>query len=202
MGALGEPYVPLSELKKYVKLKTDEMTLDAVLESALLAACNHIDTETDRQYNRVEVATPRVFTPKSTRVVRVDDFWTTDDLVIEHDGYDTGTYSAWTGGYKLQPANGVKNGQIGWPYEAIRTRGYGSFVKCSESLRVTAKWGWAEVPEAIQTATLMLATEFFRVKDSTFGVAGMNDFGAVKVRNNPLIWKLLKPYAPSGLMVG
>lgn len=202
MGALGDPYVPLSELKKYVKLKDNETNLDAVLESALLAACNHIDTETDRQFNRTEVASPRVYTPRSSRSVRVDDFWTTEDMLIEHDSSDTGSFVAWTGGYKLQPANGVKNGQIGWPFEAIRTRGYTSFLTCSESLRVTAKWGWAEVPEAIQTATLMLATEFFRVKDSTFGVAGMNDFGSIRVRNNPLIWKLLKPYSPSGLMVG
>ena len=170
---------------------------DALLDSALAAASRSIDDCCDRRFYADTTATPRVYRPDNRWKTCVDDFWTTDSLVIKTDTGDTGTYDlTWTSvDYQLLPYNGVVAGTSGWPYTTIRTRrtlwfpwGTGPVVQ------VTAKWGWAAVPQPIREACLLLAAELFRLKDAPFGVAAYGDFGPIRVRDNPKVCALLKPY--------
>jgi hypothetical protein len=61
-------------------------------------------------------------------------------------------------------------------------------------VRDTARWGWTAVPAPVKEATLALAEETFKMKDAPFGVAGMGEFGAIRVRANPRIVTMLSPY--------
>jgi hypothetical protein len=69
-------------------------------------------------------------------------------------------------------------------------------------LQVTARWGWTAVPAAVKQACLILASETFRLKGAPFGVANMDQFGPIRVRDNPMAQKKLMPYALDPVMVG
>jgi hypothetical protein len=60
------------------------------------------------------------------------------------------------------------------------------------------------VPDEVHTATIILATKFFKRKDAPFGVAGFSDLGAVRIiQSDPDVKMLLDPYVkqrPRGLV--
>jgi hypothetical protein len=61
-------------------------------------------------------------------------------------------------------------------------------------VKVTAKWGWLAVPDAVQQATLFLANQYYKTaREAPLGVAGFGDFGAVRVRAMPQVENLLQP---------
>jgi hypothetical protein len=68
-------------------------------------------------------------------------------------------------------------------------------------VEVTGVFGWPAVPAPVVQATMLVASELFRLRDAPFGVAGFGEFGAVRVRENPKVAALLDPYckAQSGI---
>lgn len=203
--ALGDSYATVQELKDYIALNkpTDHLTN---LEEALATASREIDRHCERQFNNTPDASARVFRPKGLKLVTLDDFYTTDDLIIETDPGDSGTFSnIWTpSDYELEPLNGIVNGEFGWPYFRIRAVGNKVFPANNEraSLRVTAKWGWSDVPAPVKRATLVIASEMFKLKDTPFGVAGYGEYGPVRVKNSPIAMRLLAPYRLRPVKVG
>lgn len=189
--ALGDSYATLAELKTHVGIPADEDMKDEVLQWALDSASREIETCCERQFNKTTTATQRTFR-LSCGSVEVDDFWTTDGLIIDGNAYSADDYDLW-------PLNGVVNGVPGWPYGEIVS--YGRWLpECR--VTVTAQWGWADVPAPIKQACLMLAGRNYKLADSPLGVAGMDEFGSVRVRDNPDIAKKLKPYKRIAVHVG
>lgn len=199
MGALGDPYIDVTALKAYLKIPSNSM--DGLLENAVQSASNSIETYCGRQFNRTEEVSTRVYTPYTTGAVYVDDFWTTEGLVISTDISGLGIAP---NTYRLFPANGVISGQVGWPYYGIKARTGTStrFVMDDESIQVTAKWGWQAVPDSIKQACFILATETFKMKDAPFGVAGHDEFGTIRVKHNPMVENMLRKYRRNRLLVG
>ena len=63
------------------------------------------------------------------------------------------------------------------------------------NVKVTATFGWTEVPTAIRQASILLASRQYKRYDSPLGVAGFGDLGVVRVSNiDPDIAKLLEPF--------
>jgi len=200
--ALGDPYVTLDELKTYLKNAklapgVSNSDLDPILNSAIQAASDEIETYCGRQFNKETLATAREYTPLSCWTVLVDDFWTTDGLIVQTDD-GSGTYSTTltSSEYFLEPKNGVVNGQSGWPYCRIVLRPLSGrlFFRTDYSVRVTAKWGWNAVPDSVKTACYLMSHDNFKLKDTPFGVAGQTEFGVIRVRNNPMIEAKLKRF--------
>ena len=120
--ALGDPYVELARLKDYLKIKPDKIEQEDNLRDAILSASGEIEKHCNRQFNKADTATARVYEPEDAYTVSVDDFWSTDDLVVEVDSNGDGTFSTVVpaSDYEVYPRNGVVDGQIGWPYYELQ----------------------------------------------------------------------------------
>lgn len=200
---LGDPYATLSELKNYMAV--DNMTHDQILEDALASVSREIEDHTHRQFNQAGSATERRYHPEHGCLVQVDDFHTKTGLVVETDDDDDGTFETiWSDSeFQLEPLDGVVGGVDGWPWHVIRAVGSRTFPSGQRpTVRVTAEWGWAAVPAPVHQACLILASETTKLKDAPFGVAGFGDFGAVRVKQNPMAAKKLHPYARYPVLVG
>jgi hypothetical protein len=205
--ALGDPYVDLARMKDYLKFKPEKIEQDENIQEAILSASGEIEKHCNRQFNRTDTATARVFAPCSRTIVAVDDFWSTAGLVVEIDTIGDGTYSTVvpSSDYELYPPNGVVDGQLGWPYYEIHlTNDYFPLHHRRKNVvRVTAKWGWQEVPEAVRQATVIIAHETFQLKDAPFGTAGMDQFGNIyHVRDNRIAAGKLARYCRRRIPVG
>ena len=207
--ALGDTYATLDELKAYLSL-TGQTAVDDQVNDALQSASREIERHCKRQFNKTTVASARTYAPDNYGLVRTDDFHTVTDLVVETDETGDGTFErTWTSAdYELYPLNGVVEGQPGWPFWKVRKSGSLWFPVCAftghkrATVRVTAQWGWLEVPAPVKQACLILAAMAFKLKGAPLGVAGMGDFGVVRVRNNRMAEDKLNDYCRDKVLVG
>lgn len=198
--AIGDTYIAAADLKAYLGI--DDTTDDTLLTSACLAASQRVEQHCQRQFNKAAAATARAFEARSGRILEVDDFYSTDDLVIATDDGDTGTYSTtWdSDDFVLVPVDGVERGIPGFPFREVRAVN-GKAWPCSTGrfrVQVTALWGWAEVPESVKLATKMVAALIFNMKNSPLGVASFADTGLIRVRDVPQAAMLLERYEHPG----
>jgi hypothetical protein len=204
--ALGDPYVELARLKEYLKIKSDKIEQDENLQDSIDSASGEIEKHCNRQFQRADAATARIFAPASSTRCPVDDFWSTVDLVVEVDSNDDGTFATVVppSDYELYPANGVVDGQVGWPYYEINlVNGTFPAGRRTNSVRVTAKWGWVAVPSAVRQAAVIIAAETFQLKDAPFGTAGMDQFGNIyHVRDNRIAAGKLARYCRNRIPAG
>ena len=195
--ALGDPYATPDDLKARFDIATSDTVDDTRLGEALASVSREIEAYCERQFNTDASATARVFRPRSSGVVVVDDFHTTTGLVVATDEDGDGVYeTTWDAAdYQLEPLNGIVSGQSGWPFRRIVAVGSRPF-RCDRrpSVQVTAEWGWAAVPAPVKEACLISAAEMFKLGDAPFGVAGFGEFGPVRVRMNSRAQSLLAPY--------
>jgi hypothetical protein len=193
--ALGDNYATTMELKARLKIPADNTDFEPDLEDALNSASREIERFTNRQYNRVDVATARVFEPYACDYIWITDFWTATDLVIKTDEVGDGTFTrTWTDDmYELYPRNNQEFGVTGYPFYKIFTaRGNYFPVYCRGerrgTLQVTAKWGWESVPPQVKTATLALAARNFQMKDAPLGTfSGGSEFGPIRVQDDKFV---------------
>lgn len=204
LASYGTLYATLAELKARVGGVVGT-TEDDALTNALASASRGIDLWCKRRFYRDDVATARVFQPVSPRVAFVDDFWTTDGLIIATGEGDDTFATTWTSAERqLEPLNGIVDGVAGWPYWRIRSRGGSTYSLGSTgdvTLQVTAKWGWAAVPANVSEACRIIAEEIYKLKDAPFGVAGFGDLGVVRIRENPKVAAMLFRYQRDGVKV-
>lgn len=193
----------------------DGSALDTdVIERCLNAASREVDKDTGRFFYADDTATAHTFAAESYKCCELTnsgmswDIYTATDLVVKTDTNGDGTYDAtWTinTDFILEPVNQAKYGIRGWPYESIRAVGSRQFPVASHDqpypVQVTAKWGWAEIPEGIAQATLLMANAMYKRPDAPFGVAGFDGFGAVRVRSDPLYLAAIEPFTRVSRMV-
>lgn len=192
-------YATLAQLKTYLyPPSSTDTTQDALLTDALETASRAIDHYCSRKFNADTSATARVFRPDTLWRTKVDDFLETATLVVKIDSGGNGGYSTtWTlnTDFIVEPSNGVVDGESGWPYYRIIPINGQRFLNNSvPSLQVTAKWGWTAVPGPIKQACIYLAEETFKMKGSPFGVANFDQFGPIRMRDNPKVMAMLQPY--------
>jgi hypothetical protein len=194
---LGGPYATRAMLKARMGIPDATTSRDAELDRRLLSASSDINAWCHRQFGRAEVASTRRFKAGPSGV-DTHDFWTDEDLVITpYSGGVAGT--SWDmSTLELEPMDGIVNETPGWPYRRI---GYPmgdhplvrAMTWAGYAIHVTARWGWAAVPENVVTSCLMLAVADDKAKDAPFGVAGFGDY-AVRIRQNPMVEEKLKDY--------
>lgn len=205
--ALGDPYVELEDLKAYLKIKPEKIEQDDNIQDAINSASGEIEKHCNRQFQRAETATARVYEPDDAYTVSVDDFWSTTGLVVEVDTNGDGSFSTVVpaSDYEVYPRNGVVDGQVGWPYYEINFVGDSLpiYHRRKGIVRVTAKWGWQNVPEAVRQAAVIIAAETFQLKDAPFGTAGMDQFGNIyHVRDNRIAAGKLARYCRRRIPAG
>lgn len=211
----GDNYCTIDDLKAYMHLDPSDTAFDAALNTAINSASREIENYCSRQFNNdydatnvQQPATTRVYKPTAVRLVLVDDFYTTTDLVIKHRTI-TGTLSdPWTANYyyELEPVNGVVNGVPGWPYRRLILP-YWRYLWNISRLEITAHWGWAAVPEAVKQACLVVAAQNYKLGTAPLGVSGTQLGGghglpSMRVHDMPQAAEILEPYRAPHPMVG
>lgn len=155
--AIGSAYATAIQYRA-VTGKTDTAQ-DADILTDLTAVSRHIEGILGRFFN-VDVAdVARIYIPdKTADTLSVDDL-SAAPTTVEVDADDDGTYSTTLAAtdFELLPLNAAK-GPEAWPYNEIRMTPWGdySYFYKGYRVRVTAKWGWPAVPEAVQRATIHL----------------------------------------------
>ena len=205
---LGDNYITSDQLKGYIGMATADTTDNTRLDDARAAASRAVEKFCHRQFNDAGSATARVYFPDGYYLTRVEDFSTTTGLVVKADTAGNGTYSTTWASTDVQsePLNNVSDGETGWPFWKLRAVGTYQFPCYWPSdiapLQVTARWGWSAVPADVKQACLILASNYFRLAGAPFGVAGMDQFGPIRVKNMPQVAELLMPYVLQPVLVG
>jgi len=194
--ALGDSYVSAAALKSFLGIS--DTTDDTLLTAAANAATERVNQFCQRQFNQTTTSSDRTYVPRDCWTVEVDDFHTTTGLVVATDTNDDGTYATtWTSAdYVLHPFDGIESGETGWPYRKIVAVEDLTFPARTgrPRVRVTAQWGWAEIPESVTLATKLIAALLFNLKDSPLGVASFGESGLIRVRDVPQAAMLLEKY--------
>ena len=188
----------VAELRAWLHIGDSED--DALLSQACDTASAWIDEYCGETFTVPTAATARLFEPDNWNLVRVDTFADTTNLAVATDDNEDGTAeTSWTitTDFVLLDINGRTVGEAAGPYRAIRAVGSKWFPSSSYGrplVSVTARWGWPTTPAPVKQAAYVLGAEQWKQKDAAFGVAAFGEFGALRVRANPVVAQLLAPY--------
>lgn len=199
--AIGGPYATLAELHAWLGIPDSKTDKDGEFTRRLSSSSMDINRWCHRQFGRSETATARTFTVGRCGV-DTHDFWTATDLaIVPYLGTTAGT--PWdVSMVDLEPLNGIVDQVPGWPYHRISGGAGGHPLMANlwysaSKVQVTAKWGWENVPDNVNTACLILASADNKAKDTPFGVSAFGDY-AVRIRSNPIAQEKLDPYVYQG----
>lgn len=184
----------------------------ALLEKAVNASSRAVDrwcsgglgVVAPRRFWRDAAPTVRMFAVDEPTLAWVEDIASPTGVIVKTDDDADGVYeTTWTAGvdYHLAPLNvdvaapdDTATPYAFWQIAAIGTRGFPRFSRRA-GLQVTAEFGWSSIPEEVKAATILKAVSLFRRKDAPFGVAGVTDFGPVRIsRTDPDVIDLLREY--------
>lgn len=182
-------------------------TDDARIAAHISAASRQVDSMCARHF-ATATETTRYFWPDGRHLARIDDCY--DITAVAIDTADDGTYATTlTAGadYTVAPYNGVgPNGQTGWPTYQLEATGYTYWFYTHTrrpSIAVTAKFGWAAVPDDVTEATYMLAHRLYFERDVPSGnVPGSAEFGGAPLRRMWTVDQLLNPYKRADRKMG
>ena len=198
--ALNQNYCTVEELKS--RLGIPDTADDFELGLAAAGASRAVDEITGRYFWRGTDV--RTYIPESISRQSLDDLVSVTSFKIDRDG--DGVYEeTWTQGtdYALEVAPGKYNvsgkGEQ-WPYTGAVVITGGKLFPFTwmwshlDRIQVTGVYGWPAVPLNVKNASLIVAAQLFRIKDSVFGVAGFGEFGVVRIQSNPQVMWLLRRY--------
>lgn len=201
--AMGDPYITGPELAQYIgsgggiNTSKEDSGRDQQLSGAAAAATRAIRKACGRDFNKQDEVSARIFTPYGTRLVIVDDIYTTTGLVIKT-GHSGVFGEPWeTTDYELE--GNIVDGVDDHPFTRIvLPRPTFSGV---QRVQVTAKWGWSGIPEDILQATKMLGAEYYKLRTAPFGASQAAGRGAssasIPVQDVPQVWGIVCEYRRS-----
>lgn len=175
-------YVTVEEIKASFEITASFPDKD--LKDAILAASRGIDRVCKRRFwldaNNTSV---RVYTPRSLRLVPIDDC--VDIQRVDIDRTATGTFSeTWTfdRDYVLEPANAAADNK---PYEWLRARFSRRWfpAEYEHCVKVTGRFGWSYVPAEVKEAARILAGKLYvRKRSAPLGILTVNSDSGVAMR--------------------
>ncbi len=198
-------YVGPEELKD--RLGQLDNTTDSQLASVCLATSRWVDRYCGRHFFRVSDV--RTYQPDNLWLLTTDDIVSVATLKVDNDG--DGVYeTTWTQGtnYQLRLGQGqydqgiynqLQSGEPK-PYTQVQVIGGSNFFPFTwpyvhlDRVQITGVFGWPQVPPVVTQAALLIAADWFKLKDAPWGVAGIADLGVIRVQSNPWIHEQLRPY--------
>lgn len=215
--ALSDPYATVAQ---YVAEVTKSDSSDnARIAAHLLAMSRVLDSELGRCFNKDDTAVARYFNAEERgydyercgylRSLEVDDIADGEDLVIAIDTGRDGTYATTleASDYQLRPRNALVQAEPR-PYTEIFLPGYTGATRGAwlpgEDLRITAKWGWPSVPQAIVTACIQL-TAILRMESprASQQMSAPNMVVRTSKEAQDIIDRLMQPYGKTaGIAIG
>jgi hypothetical protein len=195
--AWAPSYTTAEELAAFVRVND---SADARLVLSISAASRTVDQHCGRQFGQVAAPEVRYYRPRWDRaarqwVVDVDDVMTQTGMVVEVDTAGDRTWSAEVDDYVVTPYNAAAKAR---PWTQIRVLpGAAVQPPAGVEVKVTARWGWTEVPAPVEYATLLQASRLFARKESPYGVAGSPDAGTelrLLAKVDPDVAVALRPF--------
>lgn len=206
---VGGNYVSSAQVRAYIGDDATNTNFASLISTICAVASRNIDTLAGRYFTQDAVVSARYFDPISVWECPVDDISTTAGLIVQTDDSGTGSYSStWTLNTDFQAKssetgglNQSVGGITGYPYTKIEVLGIvsrGFFMNHAFSRRpfvkVTARWGWAAIPDMVAHATLAEAAYLFKMKDAADGFVGVDGWGPTRAKQNGMILDMLGPY--------
>jgi len=186
-------YIELSLLKS--SLQIDDNILDDFLELAIEGASRQIDATCERVFYQSNAET-RLFTPRDSYVVEIDDLRSVTSIKTSSDADGAFDITWEPKDYQLEPLNSNAGG-IDFPATHVRAvDDYLWPIDGEEAtVQIVGDWGFDSVPAQIRQATLILAARLFERRNSPLGIAGFSDIGAIRVsRFDADIENLIMPF--------
>ena len=202
--AWSTKYVSQDVLKNFLRMSTASTEDDAELDFVREAASRAIDQSANRQFGIVASAEARVYTPYYDRrrgrwTIETDDFPSTSSLAIGIDDDDDQVFTDHTissTAVRLYPFNAA---DVGRPHTMliVNSDSTGVPVSGEGTVQVTAKWGWAAIPDTVVNACLLQASRFWARRFSPYGIAGSPEIGSeLRLLNkvDPDVDLMLQPF--------
>jgi len=199
--AISNGYATLAQIKSALRIASGDATDDALLEMAVESASRLIDAYCGRNFINAGTAT-RYYNTEDPYVVQIDDARSITQVQTST-GIDGVFDTTWTigtaggqGDAQPEPINDYLGGVV-WPYTRIRAIGDYSFPTGPEnSIKVTAVFGWPNIPVTVTQATILQSSRIFTRLQSPLGVAGFGDMGIMRVSRglDPDVVQLVEGY--------
>lgn len=183
-------------------LNINDAADNVLIELAVGAASRSIEHYLGAHFFVDTTATVREFVANDHLTVTITEgISTTSGLTVKTDSAGDGTFETTlvlNTDFVVRPTNAAV-----WypkrPYtQIVRLTGSFPFPSNGEpGVEVTAKFGWPAIPDDVTLACILLAKDLVKAKDAPFGVAGSNDFGVLRIRQNATVMSLLEPYRPA-----
>lgn len=201
---LTNAYVTLDAVKD--ELGRADVSNDARIESAINSASRQIDDYTGRRFWQDSTVVTREFYADDynelvSTVEQVMDISTATGLVVKLDTADAGTFTTTltvNTHFILTPPNATDEGE---PYTGIRLIDSLYSLPMSSSgrpgVQVTAKFGWASVPDPVVQACLIQSVLLYKATDAAMGGLTFGDGAFMRVRGglNPIAQSLVERYS-------
>lgn len=181
-------YVLIDEFTDYIRdqVATSDNT---VIQASLDSAEEMVEEFCGRSFVVASTSSARSYSPDAQwcDTLRIHDCTAITSVVENGSTLAVGTYQA-------EPLN-----QLSWsgqyrPITQLRRYGsawYHNYGKLT--VVVTGTWGWSATPNAVKDATKIIAKDILQQRNNNSGVAGFGEYGAIRVRMNPIAIDLLKP---------
>jgi hypothetical protein len=208
--SIGNWYTGLEELKD--RLGITDNTDDFQCQLAIQAAAQAINEVTGRHFYRITET--RTYEPHNVWLLDTDDIVPGTACQVNLDMNGDGTYELpLTQGtdYILRYGNNLFNANvtgIARPYRQLQIIQTGNWLPFTwpysrlDRVQIITTWGWPSVPPGITMGSSILSADLFRLKDNPFGIMGMADLGIVKIRENPMLSRMISPYINGRRRVG
>lgn len=209
-------YVSSEELKAFVGIY--DAIDDATAEAVVSTVSRSIDDFTRRRFYADETASARIYRAHDATRLEIDDISSTSGLIVKTDDDDDGVYeTTWAldADFQLEPLNAPSKNL---PYNELivvgsklfPTNEQRTYMLRARALRarvqVTAKWGWASVPDPVVYACRLQCSRLFNRKNAPFGIADLASLngGGMQLRDrlDPDVELLLRPYRRYAVLVG
>ena len=202
---MSNQYVDKADLKTYIGLTGTGQ--DTNIDNAIDGASRLIDKICGRHFWQDSAVTDKFYTPINDYYLEIDDLSTTTGLVVKLDTNDDGTHDKTLTidtDFVLKPLNPqvhkIASTTYYYPHTELNiltTRSSESFdTKIVKNVKITGKFGWSAVPEAIKQATLIQGLRLFKRKDTPFNVFGNEQTGQKELfsKFDPDAMQLIKGY--------
>lgn len=196
--ATGDPYVSADELVAYMRMNAsaEDAGFD-LLAMSVETASEWVNQYTGREFNLADTASARYFDTTDAGLVLVDDIGHAT-ISVATDTTQDGTWpTSWTtSDFQVNPLGAIAASEPITSLVAVGSYTFPPVVRRQGLVRVTARWGWPEVPAAIKQATLIQASRLYKRFESPAGVLGGGEFGVVRVGTivDPDVATLLEHY--------
>lgn len=177
--AVGDPYISREQLKVVLGIDPSNTDEDGLIDRAVRGASRSIERRSGwPTFWKSATAESRTI-DVTRRIVRVRTPGWVFDKVLLRNGIASATGFLVSGfsAPALMPEDAIEEGL---PADAIRLP-YGASYGNSGSLRITAVWGWPEVPDDIVMACQMQAHRYYNRKGSPEGIAGSAEWGVSRI---------------------